>query len=255
MFYFYFAHHLYDLYGCSLMENHLINEEKKRILKEYDRRRREIPSNRYAIWNSASMQMCFSRERQAIKLLHNLEVFPNKDSKCLEVGYGSLGWLGTLIKWGVKEENIYGIELDEKRAAMAKEILPKANLYVGDGCKMPFESGFFDLVVVSTVFTSILEMKVKQALADEIIRVMKKGGALLYYDFAFNNPANKNVKGVKKKEIRALFSDLLQGKIKRVTLAPPICRIIAPVSFTIADIFEKVPFLRTHYIAVLVKKG
>lgn len=232
-----------------------MGKEQERILKEYDRRRREIPSDRYAIWNNASMQMVFSRERQAIKLLHHLKVFPNKDSKCLEVGYGSLGWLGTLIKWGVKEENLYGIELDEKRAAVAKEILPKANLYVGDGCKMPFESDFFDLVIVSTVFTSILEMKVKQALAEEIIRVMKNGGALLYYDFAFNNPSNKNVRGIRKKEIKALFCDLLQGKIKRVTLAPPICRIIAPVSFTMADILEKLPFLRTHYIAVLVKKG
>ena len=37
-------------------------------------------------------------------------------------------------------------------------------------------------------------------------------------------------------------------------LAPPICRLVAPVSWTLATVLGAMPLLRTHLIAVLVKQ-
>ena len=38
-----------------------------------------------------------------------------------------------------------------------------------------------------------------------------------------------------------------------VTLAPPITRLIAPWSFLVSYLLEKIPWLRTHYLVVIKK--
>ena len=79
------------------------------------------------------------------------------------------------------------------------------------------------------------------------------GGALLWYDFRVNNPRNPNVRGVGRKELRSLFPDLA-GEVRSATLAPPIARLVAPRSNWLATTLEGFPFLRTHLLAVLVKR-
>ena len=138
--------------------------------------------------------------------------------------------------------------------AHAREILPSASLYVGDGTRMPWEDETFRLVIASTVFTSILESNVRKVFAEEITRVLAQGGGLLWYDFKVNNPGNPNVKKVARKELETLFPKL-KGKIRAATLAPPIAKFIAPRSWMLATILQSVPFLRTHLIAVLVKRS
>ena len=42
--------------------------------------------------------------------------FPLVLVQCLEVGFGSMGWLADLISWGVPETDLHGIELSTERA-------------------------------------------------------------------------------------------------------------------------------------------
>lgn len=84
--------------------------------------------------------------------------------------------------------------------------------------------------------------------------VLKPGGALLWYDYCYNNPWNPNVRKVTKRELRRLFLKL-KGPIKRVTIAPPITRLVVPINWTLAEILQSLPFLRTHLLAVLIKEG
>ena len=72
---------------------------------------------------------------------------------------------------------------------------------------MPWADGTFALVVTWTVFSSILSGPARAAVAAEIVRVLRPGGALLYYDFAWNNPRNPNVRGVRSREVTRLFSE------------------------------------------------
>ena len=227
--------------------------ERKRIQEEYARREREVSKDLYSPWQPAIAFTLGERKRVAAAALHGAGVFPAFDSKCLEVGCGSLGWLGDLITWGVKEESLHGIELDASRAQRAREILPVADIRVGDASALPWGDGVFDLVIASTVFTSILDQEMRRAVAGEIVRVLRPGGALLWYDFKYNNPQNPNVRKVTKKELLSLFPSL-SGEVRTVTLAPPICRVVAPVSWTLATVLSAVPLLRTHLIAVLVKQ-
>ena len=166
------------------------------------------------------------------------------------MGYGSLGWLGDLITWGVAERRLCGIELDDERAQRARVSLPVADLRVGDAGQLPWPDATFGLVILSTVLTSILDSEARRAVAREATRVLRSGGALLWYDFRFDNPLNPNVRGIGRRELRTLFPGL-SGELRSLTLAPPLARLVAPRSFPAAVLLGCLPFLRTHLLAVL----
>ena len=226
--------------------------ESQRIQAEYGRRERQISHDLYAPWQAAEIFMRAGRKFAAATMLRDAAVFPQGDDPCLEVGFGSQGWLGDLITWGVNETALHGIELNAARVSRTRELLPMADLRAGDATELPWDSSMFRLVICSTVFTSILEAKVRRMVADEITRVLSPGGALLWYDFAVNNPRNANVRRVSRKELSELFPNL-NGKTKSVTLAPVLARLIAPRSWAVATLLESIPLLRTHLVSVRLK--
>lgn len=78
----------------------------------------------------------------------------------------------------------------------------------------------------------------------------KENGLILWYDFKYNNPSNKDVKGVNKREIKELFPDAKKIIFHNVTLAPPIGRRVGKFYNLVNLLF---PFLRTHIIAEIYK--
>lgn len=230
----------------------LIDAERQRILVEYQRREREVDSDRYAPWQPSHRLELDGRRRAAAQMLRQSDVFPRGGDRCLEVGFGGLSWLGELISWGLRSGDLHGIDLDHNRVRKSHEILPSADLRTGDASDLPWSNDTFQLVIASTLFTSILDSNLRRLVADEILRVLTPGGALLWYDFAFNNPRNSSVRGIRKAELKELFPGLT-GTIRSVTLAPPIARLVARRSWALATIFETIPLLRTHLLAVLIK--
>ncbi|MEM9598338.1 MAG: class I SAM-dependent methyltransferase [Acidobacteriota bacterium] len=234
-------------------EDEALEAERERIRAEVQRRRDAVPEERYAPWNPTEIFYRNGRRRVAAQLLRAQGAFPRPGDPCLEVGYGELGWLGELITWGLRVEDLHGVELDEQRAAVARDRLPGADLRVGDATDLPWPDGTFRLAVASTVFTSILDDGVRRRLAAEIERVLAPGGALLWYDFAMNNPRNPNVRRVTRAELLGLFP-ALEGPVRRVALAPPLARLVVPRSHRLAGLLEWLPFLRSHLLGVLVKR-
>ena len=86
--------------------------------------------------------------------------------------------------------------------------------------------------------------------AREMRRVLASGGALLWYDFRYNNPQNPNVRGIAPREIRELFPDC-SVELERVTLAPPIARRLVPVSWFVATALEHLRVFNTHLFALI----
>jgi SAM-dependent methyltransferase len=236
------------------MINALAASEASRILAENMRRESQSPPHRYAPWEPSHMFEISERRMLAGAMLHKAGVFPNAGSRCLEIGFGRIGWLGDLISWGVCDSQISGLELDPARAANVSRLLPRADLRVGDAVDLPWEEQSFDLVILSLVFTSILAHEVRQVIAENVMRVLRPGGALLWYDFRVDNPRNHNVKGIGRTEILSLFSGL-KGEIHSLTLAPPLSHAIVPVSKVLATLLSAIPLLRTHLLAVLLKPG
>jgi ubiquinone/menaquinone biosynthesis C-methylase UbiE len=224
--------------------------ETERLKAAYARRQ---CGDVYSCFNPGQLFLLQERERRALNLLRSLGLSRLADQKILEVGCGIGHWLGEFVKWGARPENLTGIDLLSERLGTARSIqAAKVGLVQADATHLPFPAGTFDLVLQSTVFTSILDAAVKQAVAKEMLRVLKPQGLILWYDYHRNNPRNKDVRGVKKGEIYGLFPGC-RIKLSRVTLAPPLARRIAPYSFLLCALLERLLFLNTHYLGIIRK--
>lgn len=232
-------------------------EDRARLAAEVERlkaaygRRRE--GDRYSPFNPGQLFLLQQRERQVLTLLRNLGLSGLQGRKILEIGCGDGVWLGDFIKWGAKPGNLFGLELLPDILAAARANLPtRVGLIQADGAYLPLAAGAFDLVLQSMVFTSILEPLMKQSVAREMLRVLKPQGLILWYDYFLNNPANPDVRGVKKAEIHRLFPGC-DIHLRRLTLAPPIARRLAPHSFLLCFLLEKLWLLNSHYLGVIRK--
>jgi len=163
------------------------------------------------------------------------------------------GILREFIKYGAKPENLYGIDLLSDRIEVARYLSPNINFICRDASNLPYKDDCFDIVMQFTVFTSILDSRMKRKIASEMFRVLKPTGILIWYDYHMNNPKNPDVRGVKKKEIYELFPNC-EIYLRRITLAPPLARAIAPFSVILCQILKKIPFICTHYLGIIKKR-
>jgi SAM-dependent methyltransferase len=233
--------------------NSTMEQEVQRIRTEWDRRRREIPSDYYALLHPANLFRRQGQERGLCRALLAAKVFPLVGRAILEVGCGSGQWLASFEQFGARREDLAGIDLDSGRIRKCAAQFAGADVRVGNAAELPWPAGRFDIVFQSTVFTSVLTDEMKAAVAREMLRVLKKDGVVLWYDFIVNNPRNPNVRGIRRREIRGLFPDC-PILFRRVTLAPPIARRLVPFSWVLATILESFRLLNSHYFAVVWKK-
>ncbi len=226
-------------------------DEIQRIRAEYKRRGQAVSPDFYSWAKPVNYffhsQLC----RALIGALVKEGMYPLDGLKVLDVGCGGGVWLLEFAQWNAQE--LFGIDLDEKRIKLARRRLPNSEFYCGDARSLPWKNNAFDLVTQFTMFTSVLNPAVKQALATEMVRVVKPSGAIVWYDFCFDNPSNPNVRGIRQHEISELFAGCrLIGR--KVTLAPPIARRLVPFSWPLAVVMEQLPFLCTHYLGLIRKR-
>jgi ubiquinone/menaquinone biosynthesis C-methylase UbiE len=228
--------------------------ETERIVEVYARRAKSVPAERYSAIELSNLLRIQELERQIIKLLKRSQHIHLDRETVLDVGCGEGFWLRQLIQWGALPENLFGIDLLQERIQKGKEFCPKAiTLQCGDASKLEFGNDAFSLILQLTVFTSILDPKMKKNVASEMSRVLKPGGAILWYDYFVSNPSNPDVRGVTRKEISALFPELSLS-FKRITLAPPLGRMIAPISSGLYHLLSAVKPLCTHYLGFFQKQ-
>ena len=172
-----------------------------------------------------------------------------------EVGCGAGGNLLELLRLGFDPTHLQGLELLSERHAQARAALPAGTaVWLGDATQAPIAPASQDLVLQSTVFTSLLDDAFQQRLADTMWRWVKPGGAVLWYDFTLNNPRNPDVRGVPLARVRQLFP---QARIdaRRITLAPPLARAVCRVHPAFYGVVNSVPWLRSHVLAWVGKPG
>jgi ubiquinone/menaquinone biosynthesis C-methylase UbiE len=224
--------------------------EELRIRKAYARRNNQ---HIYSRFSPGYLFMVQTRERYMLKLLSNFGYATLKDKKILEIGCGTGDLLRDFVKWGARPENIKGMDLLADRVSEANQLCPRGlEIVQGDAAHLRFSDASFDLVLQSTVFTSVLDAGMKRLMAAEMLRVLKQHGLILWYDYHMNNPRNPDVRGVRLREIRELFPEC-NLFMRRTTLAPPLSRWLARHSLLLCDVLEKIPWLCTHYIGVIRK--
>ena len=219
--------------------------ELQRIAERYARR---DAGDRYSLLRPEVWQMWQERQRALLKLLARRPGQP-AEWHATEVGCGAGGNLLDLLRLGLMPAHLTGVELLPERLAAARAALPEGvTLLAGDASAAPVEPLSQDLVLQSTVFSSILNDALQQRVADAMWRWLKPGGAIVWYDFTVNNPRNPDVRGVPLRRVQALFP---QGRFtaRRVTLAPPLARAL-PAAY---GLLNALPWLRTHRLVLIEK--
>jgi SAM-dependent methyltransferase len=223
------------------------------VRERYARRDETARHSLYGPFLASTYMPDQERTRALITWVNECSIGPVEQRRVLEIGCGTGANLLQFLSFGFAPENLVGNELLADRFAVARKRLPAAlALHSGDaiGLQLPQES--FDVVFQSTVFTSILDPAFKRRLAEKMWSLVKPGGGVLWYDFMFDNPRNRDVRGIPIAEIDKLFP-VRAAWMRRITLAPPIARTVTRIHPSLYTFVNLVPWLRTHCLCWIPK--
>lgn len=224
------------------------NPELDRIQRAYARRTRTY--NPLTPWVYLSRQ---ERERALIRWIHFAHLEPINNKRLVELGCGTGGNLIEFLRLGFLPYNLVGNDLLAERIKIASEMLPNAvTLLEGDASEVKLREESYDVVFQSMMCSSILDDALLERITRRMWLLAKQGGGILWYDFIYNNPKNQDVRGIPLRKIRFLFKE---SKIKyhKVTLAPPISRMVTRIHPIFYSIFNIIPLFRTHVLCWIEK--
>lgn len=226
------------------------HREADTVAERYARRG---STDRYSMLRPDVWMSVQERQRALLRLFNTLGFADLRALRLLEVGCGAGDNLLELLRLGFAPAHLQGAELLPERLQLARERLPQAvALHGGDACQLDIAPGSLDIVYQSTVFSSLLDDAFQQQLADAMWRWVRPGGGVLWYDFHINNPLNPDVRGVPRQRVTALFPQALPQH-RRITLAPPLARILCRVHPALYSMANTIPLLRTHSLFWLSK--
>jgi ubiquinone/menaquinone biosynthesis C-methylase UbiE len=189
-----------------------------------------------------------SRLMEAILARHGATA--QRVARVLDVGCGA----GDLLTWfaerGYADNQLFGVDVLEDRIASARRQLPDARLLLADCRHLPFADHHFDLVCLIVVLSSVLGAQNREQLAHELVRVLRPGGFVLYYDLRYPSVANPHLRAASRAELLSLFAPL-NADLQPVTLLPPLARRLGPLTPALYALLHTIPPLRSHFIGVL----
>lgn len=205
-----------------------LQAEEERLKAAYTRRASHISRDRYSLFSVSHLLTIQELERSLLALLREQNICHLDSARVLEAGCGTGYWLSQFVRWGARPENVFGIDLLPERIAEARRLCPAGvNIRLANACSLDMPDSSFDVVAAFTLFSSVLDPAVRVQVAGELSRVLASNGVILWYDVRVDNPANPDVHGLTKNEIHSLFPEC-RVRLKRVTLAPPLARFLAP---------------------------
>lgn len=225
--------------------------ERRRIRAAYARRAAGVDCRRYSLFNPYALYATQERERVLLELLREAGVTSLDKMRILDVGSGEGGFVRRLLDYGAEPNLTVGFDLIEGHLRKAQTTNLSINYVCGDGIALPFRDHTFDLALQFTVFTSVLNSRYREAIAREMLRILRPQGKVVWYDFIYDNPKNPDVKGIGRSEIRTLFPGC-KFRFRRVTLIPPLGRSLPPF-VVLYDFLSLFRLFSSHYICVIEK--
>jgi ubiquinone/menaquinone biosynthesis C-methylase UbiE len=227
--------------------------ELARVRAVYSRRD-DIPtySALYSLFNEATLLHVQSLERRLLAMLKRRHLTDLGAARVLDVGCGDGGALRRFVEYGAQPENLSGIDLMAHRIQRARSLHSAIDWRIGSAHELPYPNGAFDIVLIFLVLSSVLDHELRRKIADEIVRVCKPGGVALCHDFAYSNPRNPSVQGITRRQVEQLFGHPgVRFDYRRVALAPPVARLVAPRARWLADTLEQLRVLDTHFVCLM----
>lgn len=106
------------------------------------------------------------------------------DLSVLEIGSGFGHELAKFSHLGIREEKLTGIDLVFKRLIRAGHTYPSINFSCQDGVRLAFAEESFDIVCQFTCFMHAPTKEIQYKMGQEIARVLKPGGIVIWWDIA-----------------------------------------------------------------------
>lgn len=225
--------------------------EIARIEAAYQQRGADaLAEQRYSLFHEAALLHLQSLERHLLAMLKRHGFTHLADKRVLDVGCGSGLLLRRFLDYGARPEQLCGVDLLPERIAAARRLNPALDWRAGSAHRLPYPDASFDIVMSVDLFSSILRESLRQQIADEMWRVLKPGGVILCHDFIYGNPRNAAVRAFSFAHLRKHF-DRPGARFawRRMTLAPPISRALAPRSSLLAYLGERLKLFNTHMLA------
>jgi len=227
--------------------------EAERVRAAYARRAARGDDERYSLLNPANLYMYQRRERALLSMLRRHGLAPLAGRRIVDVGCGSGGLLADFLRYGARAEDLAGADLLAERIESARRRFPAIAFAVADASALPYAGASFDVALQFTLLSSVRDRAMRESIAAETLRVLRPGGALVWYDFIWN-PLNRDVRGIGLRELRRLYAGCAIDA-RRGTLAPPISRRLSRGSWTVCRLLEAAaPWLCSHYLAVVEKR-
>jgi SAM-dependent methyltransferase len=122
---------------------------------------------------------------------HGLGTADMSALRVIELGCGWGRNLHLFVELGVPASNIAGVDLIEKFIAFGRTQNPAFKIEAGDATRTGHADGTFDIVLLHTVLSAILDGEIHANLLREARRLVKPGGIVLIYDIADNYPVGR----------------------------------------------------------------
>jgi SAM-dependent methyltransferase len=225
-------------------------EEHSRIRGLYEATYREERYRR--LWSGPGPHLIHRWKWEALRPLLASLGLPRQDALVLDLGAGAGIDCVEMDRIGWPRSGIVALDLVAPDLRAARRQLPGLPAALADAAQLPIGDARVDLVFQSTMISSVLDAGLRSAIYTEAGRVLKPGGAFVSYDTRYPNPWNRNTRPVSAAELRGAFPGW-PLRLRSVTLLPPLVRRLAPISEGLCGVFERLPFLRSHFIACAVK--
>jgi ubiquinone/menaquinone biosynthesis C-methylase UbiE len=209
---------------------------------------------RWDTHNPGNTAILRERQRMTYKLLDAAGQLPLSGRRVLEIGCGTGAVLAGMLNLGACDADLHGVDLLPSRVAQARRRYPVLAVQVANAEALPYRDAHFDLVLLYTLFSSILDKSMAANICAEVQRVLRPSGAVLWYDFRYNNPCNPHVRKVSHAVISQLFPGFDIG-LRTVTVLPPLVRRLGRVTPVLYPLLAQIPPLRTHYLGLLWKRA
>lgn len=143
-----------------------------------------------------------------------------------------------------------GVDLRPDAVAAARSQHPNHRFHIASADDVPEPDDAFDVIIAQLLFSSLPSADLSRAVVEEITRLLRPGGWLIWSDVRIGNPRNAEVHGVSDHALRRLFPRW-RIEVQRAGLMPPIARRLGPIAGLAYPALAAAPWLRSHLVGRL----
>jgi SAM-dependent methyltransferase len=190
--------------------------EQQRIQQRYEvRDASSVLSGFWTLRNPVVLQLAQERERVALQAMQHVGL-DLSEAQVLDVGCGAGGEFALYLRWGARLANLMGVDLMLPRVQMAQRAWG-SRVAAASAAHLPFADASFDVVAQNVVFSSIVDTSLRRDVAREMLRVLRPGGYVLWYDAERSRNRDQHFRDVPMDELYALFPAVQWHKTRLTT--------------------------------------